>query len=145
MFESFSEAIEKGEMSTSQKQSFIRLIPKKDKDTVFIKNWRPLNQGNCDAKTYAKWVASLLLLVIEKLVHPSQLAYIKGRFIGEGIKVIEGLIEYIRQRKMMGYILAIDFEQAFVSLEWDFLIETLNAFGFPEKFINHIRTLYKNI
>ena len=46
---------------------------------------------------------------------------------------------------MLGYILAIDFKQAFDSLECDFLIETLYAFGFLEKFINHIRTLYKNI
>ena len=145
MLDSFMEAIEKGEMSTSQKQSFIRLIPKKEKDPIFIKNWRPLNQSNSDTKTYAKWIASLLLQVIEKLVHPSQSAYIRGRFIGEGIKVIEGIIEYIRQLKLQGYILAIDFEKAFDSLEWDFLIEVLYAFGFPEKFIHHIRTLYKNI
>ena len=121
------------------------MIQKKDEYPIFIKNWRPLNQSNSDTKTYAKWIASLLLLVIEKLIHPSQLAYIKGRFIGEGIKVIEGIIEYIRQLKLQGYILAIDFEKAFDSLEWDFLIEVLYAYGFPEKFIHHIRTLYKNI
>ena len=41
MHECFVEAIERGEMSTSQKQSFIRLIPKKEKDPIFIKKLAP--------------------------------------------------------------------------------------------------------
>ena len=38
MIAAFEEALKDGEMATSQKQSVIRLIPKKDKDGKEIKN-----------------------------------------------------------------------------------------------------------
>jgi len=39
--ESIMEGIRKGELSTSQRQSIIRLIKKKDKNLSELKNWRP--------------------------------------------------------------------------------------------------------
>ena len=145
LFESLNEGLSEGELSTSQRQSTIRLIPKKDKDLLFIKNWRPLNQSNCDNKLLARVFAFLLLLVIDKLIHPSQVAYIRNRYIGEGIRTIEGIIEYLRENNLEGYLLSIDFEKAFDSLEWDYLWLVLEAFGFPLVFINKIKVMYKNI
>ena len=89
--------------------------------------------------------AFLLLLVIDKLIHPSQVAYIRNRYIGEGIRTIEGIIEYLRENNLEGYLLSIDFEKAFDSLEWDYLWLVLEAFGFPLVFINKIKVMYKNI
>ena len=40
---------------------------------------------------------------------------------------------------------AIDFEQAFDSLDWNFLHESLEFFGFGESFLRWIKTFYKNI
>ena len=37
------------------------------------------------------------------------------------------------------------FKKAFETIEWSFLIETLKAFNFEEKFINWINLLYTNI
>ena len=78
LLESLNEGLCEGELSTSQRQSTIRLIPKKDKDILFIKNSRPLNQSNCDNKLLARVFAFLLLMVIGNLIHPSQVAYIRG-------------------------------------------------------------------
>ena len=47
---SFREAIEKGKMATAQRQSVIRLIPKKQKDRKEIKNWRPISLMNTDTR-----------------------------------------------------------------------------------------------
>ena len=85
-------------MSVSQKQSYIKLIPKKDKDGRFLKNKRPINQYNTDVRQYSKYLATKFLQVISKLIHPSQLAYVRGRFIGEGIRIIEGIIEYVLEK-----------------------------------------------
>ena len=145
LFNSWQEVIKEGEMSASQKQSHIKLIPKKDKDGRFLKNKRPLNQCNTDVRQYSKYLATKFLHVISKLIHPSQLAYIRGRFIGEGIRIIEGIIEYVMENKLTGILLAIDFEKAFDSLEWDFIWLTLEAYGFPEVFIDKVKLLYKNI
>ena len=46
---------------------------------------------------------------------------------------------------MEGYLLSIDFEKAFDSLEWDYLWLVLEAFGFLPVFIDKIKVMYKNI
>ncbi len=40
---------------------------------------------------------------------------------------------------------AFDFEKAFDSLSWKFLIKTLQSFNLGESFINWVKTLYSNI
>ena len=145
LLECLKESISNGEMSTSQKQSIIRLIPKKDRDKLLVKNWRPLNLINCDTKFYTKWVASKTIPSLSNIIHENQVAYVKGRFIGEGIKTIEGVINFIKENKLDGYILAIDFEKAFDSIEWDYLWKSLEAYGFPDAYIKLIKTAYNNM
>ena len=139
------EGIEKGELSTSQKQNLIRLIPKKDKDKARIPNWRPLTLGQADAKIDSKTLAFMMIEVMSDLIHPNQLAYIKKRFIGEGIKLIEGIIDYVKHKRLNGYMLAVDFLKAFDSYEWKFWEAVLRVFGFPEHFIGLLKRHYKNI
>ena len=145
LLEALKESIAHGEMSTSQKQSIIRLIPKKDRDKLLIKNWRPLNLINSDTKFYTKWVASKIVPSLNNIIHSNQVAYVKGRFIGEGIKTIEGVINFIRENKLDGYILAIDFEKAFDSIEWEYLWKSMEAFGYPEAYIRLIKVAYNNM
>ena len=140
-----NEGIEHGELSTSQKQSIIRLIPKKDKDATRIPNWRPLTLGQGDAKIDSKTLACMMIEVMADLIHPNQLAYIKKRFIGEGIKLIEGVIEYVKEKSLSGYMLAVDFLKAFDSYEWEFWEMVLRVFGFPDCFIQLLKRHYKNI
>ena len=54
----------------------------------------------------------------------------KGRFIGENIRLIDGIIQYATQHNVPGLLLFIDFEKAFDSLEWPFIFDTLRFFGF---------------
>ena len=62
-----------------------------------------------------------MIHAISSLIGENQLAYVKGRFIGEGAKIIEGAIEYLKSTGGQGYLLAVDFEKAFDSVEWEFL------------------------
>ena len=139
------EGIDKGELSTSQRQNVIRLIPKKDKDVTRVPNWRPLTLGQGDAKIDSKTLAFMMIEVMADLIYPNQLAYIKNRFIGEGIKLIEGIIDYIKEKQLSGYMLAVDFLKAFDSYEWEFWERVLRVFGFPECFIQLLKRHYKNI
>ena len=43
---SFSYSYENENMSISQKQSIITLLPKKNNDVRFLKNWRPISLLN---------------------------------------------------------------------------------------------------
>ena len=49
---------DQGTLSVSQKRGIIKLIPKKDADPPFIKNWRPLTFLNCDYKIATKAIAN---------------------------------------------------------------------------------------
>jgi len=49
MTDSFNEAFDEKEMSSSQKQAIITLIEKKGKDRNYLKNWRPISLINVDA------------------------------------------------------------------------------------------------
>ena len=88
---------EKGELSVSQKQAVITLIEKKDRDKRFIKNWRPISLLNVNVKIASKALANRVKKVIPKLIAVDQTAYVKGRFIGESIRVINNLIEHIER------------------------------------------------
>ena len=105
-----------------------------------------LSLSQTDSKVMlSKTLAVMLLEVAADLIHPNKVPYLKRRFIGEGVKITEGIIEYIKEFNLIGYLFAIDFEQAFDSLERFFLWLSLGAYGFPKRFIDYLKILYKNI
>ena len=82
---------------------------------------------------------------LSEIIHPNQTAYVKGRFIGEGIRTIDGIMNYIKTNNLDAFVLAIDFEAAFDSLEWNFTWKVLAAYGFPNFYVDALKTVYKNI
>lgn len=55
---SLNYAYEAGTLSVSQRRRVINLIPKKDANPHFIKNWRPLTLLNCDYKIDTKAISN---------------------------------------------------------------------------------------
>ena len=52
---------------------------------------------------------------------PEQTAYIRKRFIGENIRLMEYIMDYTKKNYLPVLILFLDFEKAFNSLEWNFM------------------------
>jgi len=50
MTDSFNEAFDQKEMTSSQKQAMITLNEKKGKDRDYLENWRPISLIHVDAK-----------------------------------------------------------------------------------------------
>ena len=46
------------------------------------------------------------------LVHPNQVAYVKNRFIGEGIRTIDETMHYTKMNDIEADAVAIDFEKS---------------------------------
>ena len=115
-------SFEKGELSTSQKQAIITLIKKKDKDKRLIKNWRPISLINVDIKVASKALANRLKAVIHNLISVDQTAFVKGRFIGESIRVINDLIDHIDKEDEEGILFSTDNEKAFDLVDHNFFI-----------------------
>ena len=86
MVDSFNYAFTSGNLSISQSQGIIRLMPKKDKDPSYLKNWRPLSLLNVDNKIATKALPLRLKEALLQVINNSQTGYIEGRFTGQNIR-----------------------------------------------------------
>ena len=80
--------------------------------------------------------------IIYKQKGQEQTAYIKGRYIGINARFILDIFNYCENNNKEGVLLFLDFEKAFDSVEWNFLLKTLEKFNFGNDFINWIKILY---
>ena len=87
-------------------------------------------------------MANRLQNVIQNIVSPDQTGYIKGRFIGHNLRLIQDIIDYSTEHKHDGVLLFLDFQKAFDSVEWDFLFKTLEQFNFGPDFLRWIKIMY---
>ena len=81
-------------------------------------------------------MASRLSTILGKLVHQDQTGFIKGRYIGENLRLVSDVIAYCDQKKLEGILLTVDFKNAFDTLERDFISYALNAFNFELLFMD---------
>ena len=143
IIDSFNESFEKGELSESQKTSVLSLMFKKS-DRTLLKNYRPISLATTYYKIMAFVLANRLHKVIDKIISDDQSGYIKKRFIGTNIRLINDIIEYADNMNIGGAVIFLDFEKAFDSLEWNFMFEALQRFNFGNDFIKWVKTMYKN-
>ena len=144
LVDSLNEGYLKGELCDSQKHGIVSLIYKKE-DPTLLKNWRPISLLNTDYKIAAYSLASRLKKVMPSIISTDQNGYIKNRFIGYNIRLIQDIIDYSEKFQIDSCILYLDFTKAFDTIEWNFMIEAIKNFGFGESFINWIKVLYTNI
>jgi hypothetical protein len=145
VFDSLAGSINKGEMSIDQKRGVINLIPKKDKDVRRLKNWRPISLLNTDYKILTKTLATRLKHVLPSVIHPDQVAYLKGRYIGQNIRTIIDIMDYTNEQKLEGIVAFLDFEKAFDSIDWRVIDESLESFNIGPVFRKWVKIVYKDI
>jgi hypothetical protein len=68
--ESINHANVSTKLSIDQRRGIINLIPKKNKDPRFLKNWRPISLLNTDYKIITKVLASRLKDVLPTVINP---------------------------------------------------------------------------
>ena len=141
---SINQGYRTGQLSVTQRRGIIKLIPKKEAEPYLIKNWRPISLLNCDYKIAAKAIANRFKHVLPNLINSDQTGFLKGRFIGENIRLIDGIIKYAAAKNIPGLLLFLDFEKAFDTVEWPFLQKTLQHYNFGPSAMNWIRLFYHN-
>ena len=142
---SFNYGFTKGELSISQRQSIMRLIPEEDNNLSYLRKWRPISLLNVDYKIATKALAKTLKKVLPTIINDAQTGYVKGRFIGENIRLISDIIHFTAEQNLEGIALFIDFEKAFDGLEWHYLVKVLDILNFGHDFKKWIKTLYTGI
>ena len=145
MVKSFNTSYQDGLLSTSQRQAVITLIEKKGKDRTLIKNWRPISLLNIDYKIATKALTMRLTTVLPNIIHSNQSGYVKNRNITDSIRSILDISEYLKRKNQSSILLSLDFQKAFDSLEWCFMLKALQVFKFGESFIKWIRLIYTDV
>ena len=86
---------------------------------------------NCDYKIATKAIAVRMKTVLPSIINPDQTGFLKGRFLGENIRLIDEVIDYTEFKTIPGLLLFVDFEKAFDTLEWSFIVKTLQLQFWP--------------
>lgn len=144
LIKSYNCSLQKGELSLTQKQGIISILPKGDKSRNLIKNWRPISLLNVTYKLISSCIANRLKSTLDYLIHENQRGFIAGRFIGENTRIIYDVLQITKEKNIPGALLLIDFEKAFDSVSWKFIFKTLQFFNFGHEFIKYVKTLYNN-
>ena len=142
---SFNYAFASGSLSISQRRGIISLIPPKKKDKTILENLRPISLLNVDYKILTKVLANRLEKVLPKIINPDQTGYVKGRYIGENIRLIQDLMFYLEKENSPGIAVFVDFRKAFDTIEWNYLEKALALFNFGPNFLQWFKTIYSNI
>ena len=134
-----------GYMSITQRFGTITLIPKESKPKHFLKNWRPISLLNTAYKIASSCIAARIKAVLYKLIHKNQTGFLKGRYIGENIRLLYDILLFTEEENIPGQILTVDFEKAFDSVSWVFIQKVLDFLNFGQDLKNWIKAFYNDI
>lgn len=118
-------------------------IPKGD--SLLAKDTRPISVANSIARVIAKLMVDSLLPAAKKILSSSQKGFVPGRQSQDHI--FDLTTEYYAklEKKQQHYLLLLDTEKAFDSLDHNFIFKVLTKINCPGWFINAYRGLLDNI
>jgi hypothetical protein len=114
--------------------SFIALIPKKD-HLQNLSDYRPISLIGCIYKVLSKVLASRLKKVLGKLISNCQSAFLPQRLILDGVLVINEPIDLAKRRKNQCFLMKVDFEKAYDTVNWRYLEDMMRNMGFADIWI----------
>ena len=128
--DSINASYDNNELSISQRRGVITLIPKEDANLKDLSNWRPITLLNVDYKIASKAIATRIEKVLPLFINSNQTGFVKGRYIGENIRLINDILGQTKAQDIPGILLLLDFKKAFDTVEWGFIQNTLDLFNF---------------
>ena len=106
-------SIESDMLPTSMSKGYISLLPKKSKDPLELRNWRPLTLLNNDYKIISKVLALRIKDTLDDIISEDQTGFMAGRQISVNIRKTFDAIEYLENNHKSGYILNLDYVKCF--------------------------------
>ena len=108
--------------------SLIVLIPKISNPTS-VQHFRPISLGNVVYKIISKLLVAKLRPHLDKIISPTQSAFIPNRWIAENQVIVQEMFRSFKTRKTK-----LDLQKAYDRVSWDFIHTVLLHLGFNEAF-----------
>lgn len=139
LFDAIKSFMTNGHMLREWNHTNISLIPKIAAPES-MDHFRPISLCNVSFRILSKVLANRLKPLLEKIISPTQSAFVKGRLIQDNIVLAHEIIRKLKRKKGADGCMAVklDMSKAFDRVEWGFLLDTLKAFGFCDKWTNWI-------
>ena len=142
LLDTINSAYRTGCLHDSATRGVISLILKKNKDTRYIKNMRPISLLNCDYKILEKILANRLKPALSNLIYQDQKGYMQNRRISCNIRCILDLIQYCESEDLPGVVISIDFKKCFDIIDIEALIQSMKYFNIGKSYQRWIKLTY---
>ena len=119
-----------GSLVLRQKQGVITCIPKQNKSRINLRSWGPISLLNVIYKLASAIISNRLKKVLDNIINENQKGFIAGRFLGENVRLIYDVLFESKKQNLPGLLLSIDFEKAFDTVSWKFIMKVLACFNF---------------
>ena len=131
----------------SQREADMVPIFKEQGQREAFKEYRPITVSNCDYRIFMVVIVKRLNIIVGKYIVIDQTGFIPGRQITSNGVLISSLIEYMLDEpsQITGGIVFLDFQKAFDSVEWDWIVKVFQARNFPPFFISLLKATYKGL
>lgn len=145
ILKAWEHSLKTGHLAPSQKESVVCLLDKKGKDRRHIGNLRPITLSNCDLKLITKTYTTRINCILGRILCNNQTAYLKGRQVHDGLRLIEIYKDMFKENQATGYLIGLDARKAYDSVDHEFIASTLAEYGFKDEFIKIFKTFYNDI
>ena len=142
LFNMYLHSLETEVLPPSARKGIISLLPKKNKDSRYIKNMRPLTLLNIDYKILAKIFALRVKKVLPSIIGEQQTGFIEGREIHSNIRKTIDIVSHISTSGKSAMVISIDFIKCFDYLEHSGIFGSMEYFKFPDRFITWSRIFF---
>ncbi|XP_028193184.1 uncharacterized protein LOC114378756 [Glycine soja] len=123
--------------------SFLALIPKV-LDPHTLNDYRHISLRGCMYKIVAKLLAKRLKVVMPFIINETQYAFIEGRHLLHSALIANEVIDEAKRSNKSCLIFKVDYEKAYDSVSWNFLMYMMRRMGFSPKWIKWIEGCVKS-
>lgn len=133
-----------GQLPASLYHAHLTLIYKPPKDPVSCASYQPIALLNNDLKILTKLLALRLYSLLPSVIDPDQTGFIPRRSMDVNLRRLFTNIHAQHINMGSRVVASLDIENAFDTVEWPFLWETMHRMGFPLLFIKWLQVIYQS-
>jgi exonuclease III len=153
----FEKSLELGLLPSSMRETYYKLLYKKDpftaheirtgalhgspNDPRLLTNWRPIALLPCDSKILSTYIANKLKIHMDSVITRAQSAFVPGRSILDNLMLVLQVIHHHMQTKKGAGLLFLDFAHAYDYISQEYILEVLKVLDFPPSLLNAIKMM----